>query len=166
MDVLEQGGNSRSVSDIRNLNHNSAELRSTTPVKLGSSLQAPEGWYQGQSCVEPLCESIIHLRPALGGNVCIGHANMSTGRGISEGLLSLPMSPGLVLKEIVGVVHLEKTWNSFSSITYPDGILDAYMRPYSGATGDAFELQVDNVKPYRARMVDAYLENEAIQRML
>ena len=36
--------------------------------------------------------------------VCIESDNMSTGRLINKGLFALRMSPGLVLKVIVGVV--------------------------------------------------------------
>ncbi|GFV41005.1 transposable element Tcb1 transposase [Trichonephila clavipes] len=44
-------------------------------------------------------------------------------------------------------------------------ILDAYVRPYTGAINDAFVLQDDNVKPHRARIVNAYIEQETTQRM-
>ncbi|GFU26265.1 hypothetical protein TNCV_2085741, partial [Trichonephila clavipes] len=46
-----------------------------------------------------------------------------------------------------------------------DDILDTYVCPYADATGDAFVLQDDNARPHRARIVDTYLEQEAIQRV-
>ena len=49
--------------------------------------------------------------------------------------------------------------------THRDDILDAYVRPYVGAIGDAFVLQDDNSRPHRARIVYVYLEQETIQRM-
>lgn len=48
---------------------------------------------------------------------------------------------------------------------YRDDILDAYVRPYAGAIGDAFLLQDDNARPHRARIVDDYLQRETIMRM-
>ena len=48
---------------------------------------------------------------------------------------------------------------------YRDDILDAYVRPYAGAIGDAFLLQDDNARPHRARIVDVYLQRETIMRM-
>ena len=45
---------------------------------------------------------------------------------------------------------------------YRDDILDAYVRPYAGAIGDAFLLQDDNARPHRARIVDDYLQQETI----
>ncbi|GFU28917.1 suppressor of tumorigenicity 14 [Trichonephila clavipes] len=44
--------------------------------------------------------------------------------------------------------------------------LDVYVRHYAGAIGDAFVLQDNNaILPYRARILDAYFEQEAIQCM-
>ena len=37
---------------------------------------------------------------------------------------------------------------------YRDDILDAYVRPYAGAIGDACPLQDDNARPHRTRIVD------------
>ncbi|KFM75462.1 hypothetical protein X975_23465, partial [Stegodyphus mimosarum] len=48
---------------------------------------------------------------------------------------------------------------------YRDDILDAYVRPYVGAIGDAFLLQEDNARPHRACIVDDYLQQERIMRM-
>ncbi|GFU58897.1 hypothetical protein TNCV_547691 [Trichonephila clavipes] len=48
--------------------------------------------------------------------------------------------------------------------TYRDGILKAYLLPYVGAICDAFVLQDDNMRPHRSPIVDAYLEQESIQR--
>ncbi|GFX31924.1 ANK_REP_REGION domain-containing protein [Trichonephila clavipes] len=44
-----------------------------------------------------------------------------------------------------------------------DDILDVYVHPYSGAIGDAFVLQDDNVRPHRDRFMDFYLEQQTIQ---
>ncbi|GFU07179.1 DDE_3 domain-containing protein [Trichonephila clavipes] len=52
-----------------------------------------------------------------------------------------------------------------NSHTYRDDILDAYGLPYVGAIGDAFVLQGDNARLHRSRIVDAYLEQETIQRI-
>ncbi|GFS71420.1 DDE_3 domain-containing protein [Trichonephila clavipes] len=120
------------------------------------SLQAPEDWYQG-------------------GNVSSGHVNMSTGCVINRGLFSCRMSPGLASKAIVDAFSFgEKPELIFFHDTSVkemhtdqavDDILDAYVRPYARAIGDAFVLQEDNMRLHRARIVDAYLEQETIQRM-
>ncbi|GFV26340.1 transposable element Tcb1 transposase [Trichonephila clavipes] len=44
--------------------------------------------------------------------------------------------------------------------TYRDDILDAYMHPYPGTTGND-----DKTRPHRARIVDDYFELEVIQHM-
>ncbi|KFM64001.1 Testis-specific serine/threonine-protein kinase 1, partial [Stegodyphus mimosarum] len=44
-------------------------------------------------------------------------------------------------------------------------VLDAYVRPYAGAIGDAFLLQDDNATRHRARIADDYLQQETIMRM-
>ena len=76
------------------------------------SLQAPEGLYQHQPCVEGFTKVVfmrgdqpfvLRSRHAIGGNVCSGHANISTGRVINGGLFCLRMSPGLAFKAIVGI---------------------------------------------------------------
>ncbi|GBM45175.1 hypothetical protein AVEN_49773-1, partial [Araneus ventricosus] len=48
---------------------------------------------------------------------------------------------------------------------YRDGILDAYVLPYSGALGDDLLLQDDESRLHIARIVDDYLQNETIQLM-
>ncbi|KFM62725.1 Transposable element Tcb1 transposase, partial [Stegodyphus mimosarum] len=48
---------------------------------------------------------------------------------------------------------------------YRDDILDAYVRPYAGAIGDAFLLQDDKSRPHRAHIVDDYLQKETVMRM-
>ncbi|GFU26272.1 DUF5641 domain-containing protein, partial [Trichonephila clavipes] len=107
-------------------------------------------------------------RHAIGGNVCSGRVNMSTERVINGGLFSLRMSPGSVC---VGICLGERTdshvfyHGNVYAHTYRDDILDTYVCPYADATGDAFVLQDDNARPHRARIVDTYLEQEAIQRV-
>ncbi|GFX91256.1 DDE_3 domain-containing protein [Trichonephila clavipes] len=54
---------------------------------------------------------------------------------------------------------------NFNGHTCRDGILNAYMLPYAGAIGDSFLLQDDNVRPHRSRIMDAYFDQETIQRM-
>ncbi|GFU86775.1 DDE_3 domain-containing protein [Trichonephila clavipes] len=49
--------------------------------------------------------------------------------------------------------------------TYRNDILDAYVHPYAWAIDDAFGLEDDNVRSHRARIMDAYLEQETIQSM-
>ncbi|GFX46609.1 transposable element Tcb1 transposase [Trichonephila clavipes] len=49
--------------------------------------------------------------------------------------------------------------------TYRDDILDAYRCPYARAIGVAFVLLDDNARPHMTRIVDAYLEQEIIQRL-
>ncbi|GFW89354.1 uncharacterized protein TNCV_3966441 [Trichonephila clavipes] len=49
--------------------------------------------------------------------------------------------------------------------TYGYNILDAYGRLYAGTIGDGFVLQDDNAKLHRDRIVDDYIEQEAIQRI-
>ena len=49
---------------------------------------------------------------------------------------------------------------------YRDDIFDAYVRPYAGAIDDAFLLQDDNARPHRAHIVDDFLQQETIMRML
>ena len=61
-------------------------------------------------------------------------------------------------------LHVFSCGNENAQI-YRDDILDAYVRPFAGAVGDAFVLQDDNVRPHRARIVDVYLEHETIQCM-
>ncbi|KFM67139.1 hypothetical protein X975_10628, partial [Stegodyphus mimosarum] len=39
---------------------------------------------------------------------------------------------------------------------YGDNILDAYVRSYDRAIGDAFLLQEENTRPHRVRIVDDY----------
>ena len=48
---------------------------------------------------------------------------------------------------------------------YKNEILDAHVRPYAGAIGTDFLLMDDNARPHRARVVDQYLNAEAIERM-
>ena len=48
---------------------------------------------------------------------------------------------------------------------YRDDILDASLRPYAGAIGDALLLPDDNATPRRARIVDVYLQQETIMRI-
>jgi len=48
---------------------------------------------------------------------------------------------------------------------YRDDIVDAYVRPYAWAEGDAFVLQDENARPHRVCTVDVYLNNETIQHM-
>ena len=45
---------------------------------------------------------------------------------------------------------------------YRDDILDAYVRPYSEAIGDAFLLQDGNARPHRARIIGDYLQQETM----
>ncbi|KFM63614.1 Transposable element Tcb2 transposase, partial [Stegodyphus mimosarum] len=44
-------------------------------------------------------------------------------------------------------------------------ILDAYVRQYAGAIGDAFLLQDDNARLHRARIINDYLQQKAIMSM-
>ncbi|KFM74108.1 Transposable element Tcb2 transposase, partial [Stegodyphus mimosarum] len=48
---------------------------------------------------------------------------------------------------------------------YRDDILDAYVRSYARAIGDAFLLQNDNARPPRTRIVPDYLQKETVMRM-
>ncbi|KFM68527.1 Transposable element Tcb1 transposase, partial [Stegodyphus mimosarum] len=48
---------------------------------------------------------------------------------------------------------------------YRDDILDAYVRPYAEAIGDAFLLHNDSARPQGARIVDDYLQQQTIMRM-
>lgn len=48
---------------------------------------------------------------------------------------------------------------------YCNEILDRFVRPYAGAVGPEFILMDDNARPHRARVTDAYLERETIDRM-
>ena len=50
-------------------------------------------------------------------------------------------------------------------LCYRDDILDVYVRSYAGAIGPQFVLMDDNVRPHRARVVDEYLQQEAIVPM-
>ena len=51
------------------------------------------------------------------------------------------------------------------AVRYRDEILYPIVRPYAGAVGDCFILMDNNARPYRARVVTDYLENETIERM-
>ncbi|KFM64816.1 Transposable element Tcb2 transposase, partial [Stegodyphus mimosarum] len=64
-----------------------------------------------------------------------------------------------------GTDHQVFTRGTVNAQIYRDDILDAYVRPYAGAIGDAFLLQDDNARPHRARIVDDYLQQETIMRM-
>ena len=48
---------------------------------------------------------------------------------------------------------------------YRDDILEAFVKPYAGAVGETFVLIDDNARLHRARIIDDYLETEAIDRM-
>ena len=48
---------------------------------------------------------------------------------------------------------------------YRNDILDASVRPYSEALGDAFLLQGDNARPHRTRIVDDFLQRETTMLM-
>ncbi|XP_052783191.1 uncharacterized protein LOC128219423 [Mya arenaria] len=54
---------------------------------------------------------------------------------------------------------------SLTGVRYRDEILDAFVRPYAGAVGQAFVLMGDNARPHRARVVNAYIEREEIERI-
>ena len=49
---------------------------------------------------------------------------------------------------------------------YVDEILHPHVVPVAAAIGDDFELMDDNARPHRARVVDAFLAHEGIQRMV
>lgn len=48
---------------------------------------------------------------------------------------------------------------------YPDEILESYVRHFRGAYGPDFIFIDDNVHPYRANLVDDFLENKDIERI-
>ena len=48
---------------------------------------------------------------------------------------------------------------------YRDEILAPYVVPYAGAVGQEFILMDDNATAHRARIVNAYLEDQGIHRM-
>ncbi|GFU20487.1 transposable element Tcb2 transposase [Trichonephila clavipes] len=52
-----------------------------------------------------------------------------------------------------------------SNIQIRDDTLDIYVRHYVGTIGDAFVLQVDNVRSRRTRILDANLEQEKIKHL-
>ncbi|GFX21344.1 transposable element Tc1 transposase [Trichonephila clavipes] len=56
-------------------------------------------------------------------------------------------------------------WKNVNAHIYRNDILNAFVRPCALPIGDAFELQDDNARSNRARIVDTYLEQETIQRM-
>ena len=75
-----------------------------------------------------------------------------------------------------GVVHLLWYGQAFhlmeppitmssKGVRYRDELLDVYVRPFAGAVGDNFVLMDDNARPHRARVVNGYLEDEAIDRL-
>ncbi|GFX19548.1 transposable element Tcb1 transposase [Trichonephila clavipes] len=100
---------------------------------------------------------------------------MSIVRVINGKLFSLRMGPGLASKAIVGIFlfgeNLELIFIHDTSMKEMhtdqaiDAILDAYVSPYSGAIGDAFVLQDNNVRPHKAGIVDAYIDQKTIQSM-
>ncbi|GBL99184.1 Transposable element Tc1 transposase [Araneus ventricosus] len=52
-----------------------------------------------------------------------------------------------------------------TGVRYRDEILEPYVRPFRGAVGPEFILMDDNARPYRALLVDDFLESEDIRRM-
>ena len=54
---------------------------------------------------------------------------------------------------------------TLTAVRYCQEILDQFARPNAGAVGPHFILQDDNARPDRARVADAYLEREPIERM-
>ena len=54
---------------------------------------------------------------------------------------------------------------SLTGAKYRDNILHPIVRPIAGTVGEDFILMDDNARPYRARIVNQYLEDEAIERM-
>ena len=48
---------------------------------------------------------------------------------------------------------------------YRDEILHVHVRPYAGAIGPNFILMDDTTRAHRARIVNGYLQREAIERM-
>lgn len=66
----------------------------------------------------------------------------------------------------VGRIDLQIVQNgTLTGLRYGDDIIDVHVRPYAGAIGDAFLLTDDNARPYRARVVQQYLEDETIERL-
>ena len=54
---------------------------------------------------------------------------------------------------------------SLTGQRYRDEILAPYAVPYAGAVGPDFILMVDNATAHRARIVNAFLDEQGIQRM-
>ncbi|GFX04544.1 transposable element Tcb2 transposase [Trichonephila clavipes] len=52
-----------------------------------------------------------------------------------------------------------------TGLRYRDEILDPYVRPYAAAIGNDFILMDDNARPYRAGIVEEYLEDHGLERM-
>ncbi|GBM69165.1 hypothetical protein AVEN_91749-1 [Araneus ventricosus] len=52
-----------------------------------------------------------------------------------------------------------------TDVRYRDEILEPYVRLFRDAVGPEFILKDDNARPYRALLVDEFLESEDIRRM-
>ncbi|GFS52612.1 transposable element Tcb1 transposase [Trichonephila clavipes] len=61
-------------------------------------------------------------------------------------------------------LHIFKR-GSVTAVRYRDEVLEPIVRLYAAAVGPTFVLMDDNARPYRADIVDDYLENEGIERM-
>ncbi|GFY05782.1 transposable element Tcb1 transposase [Trichonephila clavipes] len=130
------------------------------------SLQAPDGWFQGQPCVEDFTNVVFMLyvqpfvprsRHATGGNVCSEHVNMSTGCAINEGLLTLRKSPG-ILKAIIGLFSFgenqELVFIHYTSVKDGSGS-DCVWGGIS--LGGRHVFSRGNVNSYRYDSLDAYV---------
>ena len=54
---------------------------------------------------------------------------------------------------------------TLTTARYGNEILHPIVRPFAGAVGPEFVLMDDNTRPYRARVVNVYLEQESIERI-
>ncbi|GFT18952.1 transposable element Tcb1 transposase [Trichonephila clavipes] len=61
-------------------------------------------------------------------------------------------------------LHIFKR-GSVTTVMYRDEVLEHILRLYAAAVGPNFALMDDNARPYRADIVDDYLESKVIAHM-
>ncbi|GFX87298.1 hypothetical protein TNCV_3820281 [Trichonephila clavipes] len=110
-----------------------------------------------------------HSRQSIGWSVCGDHVSMPTGCVIRGRLPSLQTSTGLsqkAIEESLELVFLHDISMKEMDIDMTvDDILDAYVCSYAEAMGNVYVEWNNNARPITARIVEAYLEQETIQRI-
>ena len=77
-------------------------------------------------------------------------------------MLATPLCGGISYN---GKTDLQIINENLTGLRYRDDILNHQVLPYAGAVGDGFILVYDNARPHRNHEVDAYLDDNGIDRV-